>query len=76
MRCYKIIKVFILYRLNFKGHSLSKIKLITPVRLVKVMAIKSLLKKDLLLIEPSMRQSSEQSLSAALSCQRFVGDAA
>ena len=76
MRCTKLLEVFILYLLSFEGRFLSKIEPFITVLLIKKLILKKLSIKDLLFIAPSMKQSSEQSLSTALSRQRLAGDAA
>ena len=76
MRCTKLLEVFILYLLSFEGRFLSKIEPFITVLLIKKLPLKKLSIKDLLFIAPSMKQSSEQSISTALSRQRLVGDAA
>ena len=76
MRCAIIHKVFKLYRLSFEGRFLSKIKPFIRVLLIKKLILKNLSIKDLLLIAPSMKQLSGQSLSTALPRQRLAGDAA
>ena len=76
MRCTKLLKVFILYLLSFEGRFLSKIKPFITVLLIKKLPLKKLSIKGLLLIAPSMKQLSEQSISTALCYQRLAGDAA
>ena len=76
MRCTKLLKVFILYLLAFRAFYRLKVKPFITVLLIKKLPLKKLSMKDLLLIAPSMKQSSEQSISTALSRQRLVGDAA
>jgi len=76
MRCTKLLEVFILYLLSFEGRFLSKIEPFITVLLIKKLPLKKLSIKGLLLIAPSMKQLSEQSISTALCYQRLAGDAA
>ena len=76
MRCAIIHKVFKLYLLAFRVFYRLKVKPFITVLLIKKLPLKKLSMKGLLLIAPSMKQSSEQSISTALSRQRLVGDAA